>query len=227
MRKKGWIAAGVVLGIVVVMAVAAGILLFSDPGFDGPEPSPLSEDAGTRVAQSLLTGESFHLETGELCGLLIAGLEQNPVSWLESDGLRIRTQDHQRLALYVPVLWNGRTLFLTAELEVRQDTVEKKIEAEILSLTVGKLPVPVNWVLERVADRLPDGVQLNGTVIRVPAELPLVVLGENRPLAALEVRELSLTADGADFSFAVNADGTASLLEEGKEWLENWLGLAG
>lgn len=224
MRKKGWIAAGAVLGVLVLLVVTAVILLFSDPGFDGPEPSPMPEDAGIRAAKSLVTGDSFHLETAELCGMLVTAAQEHPVSWLDADGLRVRTQDGQLLTLYVPAVWNGKTLYLTAELEVRRDAVEKRLEAQVLSLSVGKLPVPVDWVLERIADRLPEGVRLTGDVLSVPAELPLLALEENRPLAALEVRELTLTADGVDFAFAVNADGTASLLEEGKDWLENLLG---
>ena len=61
-------------------------------------------------------------------------------------------------------------------------------------------------------------------MLSVPAELSVIALGDDRPLASLEVRELSLTADGVDFALAVNADGTSSLLEEGKDWLENLLG---
>ena len=39
MRKKGWVAAGAVLGTLVLLVITAVVLLFSDPGFDGPEPS--------------------------------------------------------------------------------------------------------------------------------------------------------------------------------------------
>ena len=224
MRKKGWVAAGAVLGTLVLLVITAVVLLFSDPGFDGPEPSPMPEDAKARVAESLITGDSFHLETAELCGLLVSAAKENPVSWLGAGGMRIRTQDSQQLTLYVPAVWNGRTLYLTAELEVRRDAVEKRLEAQVLSLTVGRIPVPVDWVLERIADHLPAGVQLEGNVLSVPAELSVIALGDDRPLASLEVRELSLTADGVDFALAVNADGTSSLLEEGKDWLENLLG---
>lgn len=78
MRKKGWIAAGAVLGVLVLLVVTAVILLFSDPGFDGPEPSPMPEDAGIHAAKSLVTGDSFHLETAELCGMLVTAAQEHP-----------------------------------------------------------------------------------------------------------------------------------------------------
>ena len=225
-KKRGWgpaVLAAAVLLLLTAALVFAG-LLFSDPGERGEGPEPLPENAAWTAAGCVLTGESFELTEGQLCTVLAAGLREHPVSWLDGEALRVETADNQRLTIYAPVTWNGMRFHVAAELEVARQAQDKRLSAAVTSVTVGRVPVPPAWVMDRLAGSLSDAVEAEGTTLRVSSELPLLLLGEERTLAALEVREAAVSSEGVALSFAVNADGTADLIEEGLDWLQAFLG---
>ena len=221
-EKAAWITA-VLLFLLAAGLTAAG-MLFSDPGFDGSEPEALPENAAWTAAGCVLTGESFELSQGQLCSVLTAQLEETPVSWLESSGLRVRTGAEQRLTLYAPVVWNGMRFHVTAEFAVSCDTQSKRLKGELTALQVGRIPVSPAWVTDWLADNLPSGVSMEGATLSVPSELPLVLLGGEQTLAALEITQADLSTEGIEFTFTVNADGTSQLLQDGLGWLEGIFG---
>ena len=217
-RKKGGIAAAVV---VVLLLAALGTvfgLAVSDPGFASAEPEqiPAGEAIG-RAARFVLQGEPFPLSEGELNGLIAAAAE-------EKDGeTAVKAQD-QRVAASLPVQWNGLTLRVTAELEVEPEAEEKCLSARVVRASVGRLPLPVSWVCSLASDFLPEGAEVEGETVRIPAEWPLLRWEENTPLVSLEVTRLDLSETGATVAFAANADGLLALLQQGGDWLAGLFG---
>ncbi len=224
-KGKTPVIAAVLLLILAALMVTAGLFL-ADPGFDGSKPEPVDDDAVLTAAGCVLSGEGFSLTEGQVCGLLAAQLEETPVSWLDPQSLRVRADGEQRLTVYAPVSWNGLTLHVTAEFLLTADASEKRLTAELTGAAVGRMPVPPQWLADRAAGELPDGVSIVGTRLSFPAELPLVLLGGDKTLAALEVTRAEVSESGMTLFLTVNADGTADLLQEGMDWLGGLLGLS-
>lgn len=221
-RKK----AGIITAIALVLVLAAALagLLFAEPGSEGSAAEPLPENAAWTAAGCVLTGDSFELTQGQLCTVLTSQLQKTPVSWLDAGNLRVQTAADQKLILDAPATWNGMRFHLTAVFTVAPDARDKRLAAELTDVRVGYLPIPPGWALSRLSESLPDGVEAEGTTLSVPCELPLLLLGEDQTLAALEVTRVSLEPERIAFSFAVNADGASELLQEGLDWLQGLFG---
>ena len=225
-RKKGGIAAAVV---VVLLLAALGTvcgLAVSDPGFASAEPEqiPAGEAIG-RAARFVLQGEPFPLSEGELNGLIAAAAEEKDgETAVKAQDLRVRLLGDQRVAASLPVQWNGLTLRVTAELEVDPEAEEKCLSARVVRASVGRLPLPVSWVCSLASDFLPEGAEVEGETVRIPAEWPLLRWEENTPLVSLEVTRLDLSETGATVAFAANADGLLALLQQGGDWLAGLFG---
>ena len=224
-RKKGGIAAAVV---VVFLLAALGTvfgLAVSDPGFASAEPEqiPAGEALG-RAARFVLQGEPFPLSEGELNGFIAAAEEKDEGTAVRAQDLRVRLLGEQRVAASLPVQWNGLTLRVTAELEVDPEAEEKVLSARVVRASVGRLPLPVSWVCSLASDFLPEGAEVEGETVRIPAEWPLLRWEENMPLIALEVTRLDLSETGASAALAANADGLLELLQQGGDWLAGLFG---
>lgn len=224
-RKKGGIAAAVV---VVLLLAALGTvfgLAVSDPGFASAEPEqiPAGEALG-RAARFVLQGEPFPLSEGELNGLIAAAEEKDEGTAVRAQDLRVRLLGDQRVAASLPVQWNGLSLRVTAELEVDPEAEEKVLSARVVRASVGRLPLPVSWVCSLASDFLPEGAEVEGETVRIPAEWPLLRWEENMPLIALEVTRLDLSETGASAALAANADGLLELLQQGGDWLAGLFG---
>lgn len=224
-RKKRGIAAAVV---VVLLLAALGTvfgLAVSDPGFASAEPEqiPAGEAIG-RAARFVLQGEPFPLSEGELNGLIAAAEEKDEGTAVRAQDLRVRLLGDQRVAASLPVQWNGLTLRVTAELEVDPEAAEKVLSARVVRASVGRLPLPVSWVCSFASDFLPEGAEVEGETVRIPAEWPLLRWEENMPLIALEVTRLDLSETGASAALAANADGLLELLQQGGDWLAGLFG---
>ena len=129
-KGKTPVIAAVLLLVLAALMVTAGLFL-ADPDFDGSEPEPAGDDAVLTAAGCVLSGEGFSLTEGQVCGLIAAQLEETPVSWLDPQSLRVRTDGEQRLTVYAPVSWNGLTLHVTAEFLLTADASEKRLTAEL------------------------------------------------------------------------------------------------
>ena len=224
-RKKGGIAAAVV---VVFLLAALGTvfgLAVSDPGFSSAEPEqiPAGEVLG-RAARFVLQGEPFPLSEGELNGFIAAAEEKDEGTAVRAQDLRVRLLGEQRVAASLPVQWNGLTLRVTAELEVDPEAEEKVLSARVVRASVGRLPLPVSWVCSLASDFLPEGAEVEGETVRIPAEWPLLRWEENMPLVSLEVTRLDLSETGASAALAANADGLLELLQQGGDWLAGLFG---
>lgn len=224
-RKKGGIAAAVV---VVFLLAALGTvfgLAVSDPGFASAEPEqiPAGEALG-RAARFVLQGEPFPLSEGELNGFIAAAEEKDEGTAVRAQDLRVRLLGDQRVAASLPVQWNGLTLRVTAELEVDPEAAEKVLSARVVRASVGRLPLPVSWVCSLASDFLPEGAEVEGETVRIPAEWPLLRWEENMPLVSLEVTRLDLSETGASAALAANADGLLELLQQGGDWLAGLFG---
>lgn len=224
-RKKGGIAAAVV---VVFLLAALGTvfgLAVSDPGFASAEPEqiPAGEALG-RAARFVLQGEPFPLSEGELNGFIAAAEEKDEGTAVRAQDLRVRLLGEQRVAASLPVQWNGLTLRVTAELEVDPEAEEKVLSARVVRASVGRLPLPVSWVCSLASDFLPEGAEVEGETVRIPAEWPLLRWEENMPLVSLEVTRLDLSETGASAALAANADGLLELLQQGGDWLAGLFG---
>ena len=98
---------------------------------------------------------------------------------------------------------------LTSEFAVSCDTQSKRLKGELTALQVGRIPVSPAWVTDWLADNLPSGVSMEGATLSVPSALPLVLLGGEQTLAALEITQAVLSTEGIEFTFTVNANGTS------------------
>ena len=224
-RKKGGIAAAVV---VVFLLAALGTvfgLAVSDPGFASAEPEQIpAGEALWRAARFVLQGEPFPLSEGELNGFIAAAEEKDEGTAVRAQDLRVRLLGEQRVAASLPVQWNGLTLRVTAELEVDPEAEEKVLSARVVRASVGRLPLPVSWVCSLASDFLPEGAEVEGETVRIPAEWPLLRWEENMPLVSLEVTRLDLSETGASAALAANADGLLELLQQGGDWLAGLFG---
>ena len=200
-------------------------LAVSDPGFASAEPEqiPAGEALG-RAARFVLQGEPFPLSEGELNGLIAAAEEKDEGTAVRAQDLRVRLLGEQRVAASLPVQWNGLSLRVTAELEVDPEAEEKVLSARVVRASVGRLPLPVSWVCSLASDFLPEGAEVEGETVRIPAEWPLLRWEENMPLIALEVTRLDLSETGASAALAANADGLLELLQQGGDWLAGLFG---
>ena len=224
-RKKGGIAAAVVAVFLLAALGTVFGLAVSDPGFASAEPEqiPAGEALG-RAARFVLQGEPFPLSEEELNGLIAAAEEKNGETAVKAQDLRVRLLGEQRVAASLPVQWNGLTLRVTAELEVEPEAAEKVLSARVVRASVGRLPLPVSWVCSLASDFLPEGAEVEGETVRIPAEWPLLRWEENMPLVSLEVTRLDLSETGASAALAANADGLLELLQQGGDWLAGLFG---
>lgn len=225
-RKSRRKSLGAVLTCLLALVLTGGAVLagfvFSDPGADAPPPQPVAEERAGEMLRSLLGGEPLTLTQGELSSLLIEAEREHPVSWLLGEELRVKTGEDQTLTLYAPVEWQGRRVALTAVLSLSCDEEEKRIQGRVTSLQAGRLPLPVSWVLPRLAEALPEPFRLEGDVLSVPSQISTLSFLEEYDLAALEVTGVQLSQEGAALSFQINMDGAAGLWQEGLDRLEDF-----
>lgn len=213
-RKRGRKPLAIVLSVLVLLLAVIGVLsamVLNDPN----EPLAGNTDASAAsakiaIAAAAATGKPAQL-TGEEAGAMLSQkLAQGRQSAVR--GVRLTIKSDNTVAAYLPVVYKGIKLGVSANLTVGWDGTKNEIRAAVNSMKIGRLPVNPAQMLPRVKEKLPQGVEEQGGVLYIaPQMFGSYEMPNDAPgnISGLEVR------DGKFFlSFSVDMSKLKEYLEE-------------
>lgn len=220
-RKTGWAIGGIVAFLFISLAILA-VLAFSDPKKDQVYSQGATQRATVQaLAQGTLTGQTVALSEEQLNDLLPPDL----ASYLSTDSLTVKavhlslTED-SLLEVYLPVRIQGIDLAVT--MRVSPVCSAGQIQLRIKGIRVGYLPVPTDWVLNRVQDKLPAKITVDGSTISIPAQVQLLRTQGGEAAVTLKVTQLRVSGVDKTFYLKVETD-MAGLKDYLSGVLDSWL----
>ena len=164
-----------VASLVLLLAIAAGTLLFLAFQDDnqGLSAQP-SVELLTKGVVAAGTGKEVALEPEELNGFLAYLFSQRKegeeTSPLQLEGMYLTLGEEAGDAgLYLPCTYHGQHLGVTARAQVTFDAGKQAFCIQIKQLKVGRLQIPVDWVLAFAEKHLPEGLVREGETLWVDA----------------------------------------------------------
>ncbi len=164
-RKKAVLVVSVLLA--VILLAGAGLYIgvtwntMPEKTQEQREPSAqLLED----VVQGALAGTEIRAEAGEVNRYLAALGETTGHETLQEMVLQISGDDLLEVWLPVTYKWMHGTAYCKINLQYQGDV----IYLQVLEARLGKLPLPIAFVLSLAKEKLPDTVQTRGDTIIVP-----------------------------------------------------------
>ena len=204
-KKAGWIIGGI-LAFLFASLVVLAVLILSDPKKDQVFSQGATQQATVQaLAQGTLTGQSVALSEEQLNDLLPSDLAE----YLSTDSLTVKavhlslTED-SLLEVYLPVRVQGIDLAVT--MQVSPACVADKIQLQIKGVRVGYLPVPTDWVLSTVQEKLPAKITVDGSTISIPAQVQLLQTQSGETALTLKVTQLMVSGADKTFYLKVEAD---------------------
>jgi len=213
-RKRGRKPLAIVLSVLVLLLAVIGILsamVLSDPN----EPLAGNTDASAvsakiAIAAAAATGKPAQLTGEEVGAMLSQKLAQGKQSTVR--GVRLTVNSDNTVAAYLPVVYKGIKLGVSANLTVGWDGTKNGIRVAVNSMRIGRLPVNPARMLLRVKEKLPQGVEeQDGVLYIVPQMFGSYEMPNDAPgnISALEVRDGKFL-----LSFSVNMSKLKEYLEE-------------
>lgn len=176
-RKKRSSALTVVLVILAVLLAATGVvswLVLSDPyagmGLERVEPS---DALAQTFAKSAVTRKECSFSTGEVNSFL-AYLYKKYDMGKEKRNIRLRAvavagSSGDSADVYLPVAYRGKNFGVSLNVTPSLDASSGNLSFRVNSAHIGRLPVPVDWVLAKAESRLPNGLSRSGNTVSCAA----------------------------------------------------------
>jgi hypothetical protein len=202
-KNTGLMAGIAVLVVVIVAACVVVGMMFSNPyegrNLENIEPS---DSLARTAAASVLTGKENTFSTDEVNAYL-AYLVQKDEEERQTGNLQILTvaiadTSENSVDVYIPVVYQGKNLAVTLNItpSLDADAQEQKLRFTVNSAKIGRLTVPVNWLLDKAEDDLPKDFQRDGNSISCKSpsfEASLFGITASAGLTKLEMNDGKLT----------------------------------
>ncbi len=197
-KKPLFIVLSIFAGILIVIGILT-ILMLSDPNRN-MAPAAKSDTVLAKLGVAAISGEPARLTAEELNGLLAEKLpSQAPRCYINPD---------DTVGVYLPVNYKGIHLGVISNFTIGYNTSQEQIFAEVHSVQIGRLPVQPALALNLLKGNLPEGVTVNGNVIR--ADMALFSTQIFGDMVGLQVSGLEVTGR----YFVLNVTGNADKLKE-------------
>jgi hypothetical protein len=167
-NKNTGLMAGIAIFIVIIVAACVTVgLMFSNPyagrNLENIEPS---DTLASTAAASVLTGKENTFSSDEvnayLAYLMKKHADQMQTGNLQIQAVAVADGSGNSADVYIPVVYQGKNLAVTLNVTPSLDTQEQKLRFEVNSAKIGRLAVPVNWLLDKAEDHLPKNFQRDG-----------------------------------------------------------------
>nr|WP_319487484.1 hypothetical protein [uncultured Caproiciproducens sp.] len=219
-RKRGGKLLVILLSVIVLLLAVAGILFglaMSDPNEPLPPDGKTDSSAvAVKLVSAAATGEPAKLTGEEVSAMLTQKLAQGKQSAVQ--GVRLTVNSDNTVAAYLPVVYKGIKLGVSANLTVGWDATKNLIRVAVNSMKIGRLPVNSARMLSRVKDKLPQGVEVQGSVLSIAPDLLGAYAMPNDAMANIS----GLSVEDQKFVVNVTAD-LGRLTEYLKEKLKSLL----
>lgn len=176
-KKHGALTAVLVVLAVLLAAVGTvSALAFSDPyAGRGLESVAPSDELPQLLAKAAVSGKEATFSENEVNGYL-AYLFRKYEAGKKSGGIApqavaVADASEDSADLYLPVVTHGKRFGVSLNVTPSLDAGAGKLRFRVSSARVGRLPVPVGWVLAKAESRLPEGLGRDGDSVScaVPA----------------------------------------------------------
>jgi hypothetical protein len=174
-KNKG-LTAGIAILIVVIVAACVTVgMMFSNPyegrNLENIEPS---DSLARTAAASVITGKENTFSSDEVNAYL-AYLVKKYADQMQTRNMQIQTVaiadgSGSSADVYIPVVYQGKNLAVTLNVTPLLDVQDKKLHFDVNSAKIGRLPVPVNWLLDKAENHLPKDFQRDGN--RISRKVP-------------------------------------------------------
>ncbi len=164
-----------VLSVLAVFLVVFGILtslMLSDPNAGTISDSiAMSEDLGTKMLAAAVTGKECvatadevnqYLEYRRVISSTVLTVDGAVVERVILSFRKDNTAD-----AYIPVKFQGKHFGVSVHFVPSFDAEKDRIVLHVEGIKIGRLPLPPQWALGFIKDKLPDGFSADGADLRV------------------------------------------------------------
>lgn len=197
-KKPLFIVLSIFAGILIVIGILT-VLMLSDPNRNAGAAAK-SDTVIAKLGVAAISGEPARLTAEELNGFLAEKFpSQTPRCYINPD---------DTVGVYIPVNYKGIHLGVISNFTVGYNSSQEQIFAEVHSLQIGRLPVQPSLALQLLKGKFPQGVTVNGDVVR--ADMSLFGTQMFGDMIGLQISGLEVTGR----YFVLNVTGNADRLKE-------------
>ena len=181
-----------VLAVILAAACVLSFLILNDPEAKKAQIAQPSDAVAKAVLKSAVTGEECTFTPDEMSGYLqyLAEKEDAKLGDAEIEAAVLTAAPDNTASLYLPVLFHGKSLGVTMNVELSCDTEINRMAFKIRSLKLGRRPVSPGWALGFVKDSLPGGLSVDGDTVYRDASLLSLSVGDS--FADLKITKLEM-----------------------------------
>lgn len=196
-----------VLAVLLAALCSLSFLVLNDPlAGRGLENTAPSDALAKTFLQQTVKGEKSSFSAEEINGFLAYLIQEHRVG-TEKNGVQLLAAavaggSGDSADVYLPVLYRDHRFGVLLNVTPSLDSAAGELRFHVNSAKIGRLSVPVGWLLRQAESRLPEGFSLDGDTVRC-----------SEPSASASVLLVKATARLSEFRMEDGALKLAALLE--------------